>query len=175
MAEAKKRTVKKATPKTEAKKEFQFCQNCGEKIPKDAEFCMSCGKLVGGKKPVATATTDNSKLYNILSYLNLWLIGMLAAKDDKNVQFHVGQGILNTILYVAIVILGVIVRSIFVTTYYRGTIWEYRVTSGVGLAISWLLWLVPAAFSVIGIINAYNNQEKPLPLIGKLSFYPLKK
>jgi len=97
---------------------------------------------------------DNSKAVSILSYLLIGIIWYFADKtvqNDKSVKFHVKQGIVLIIFWI---IWSILLSTIFFGTFYF--MW--------GLLN--LLSLVPLVFLVIGIINAANNNQKPLPLIG---------
>ena len=104
---------------------------------------------------------DNTKLFSVLAYIPfLWLIGLLADRKNPRVIFHVNQGIILTIcsavLNIAVGILGsvlVFLLPILVV-----------LTSLVTIVVS----LVEVTFLVIGIVNALNEAEKPLPFIGKL-------
>ena len=60
----------------------------------------------------------NVKLYSILAYIGiLWIVGLLVKeKDNKTVKFHVGQGMLLTILSIAISVINYDVISIVFTT-----------------------------------------------------------
>ena len=63
----------------------------------------------------------NVKLYSILSYIGiLWIVGVLVKeKDNKTVKFHVGQGMLLTIMSIAISIINrLVIANIFTTTNY---------------------------------------------------------
>lgn len=168
----KEETPKKVDSEKVEKKEVKFCQHCGAKMPKEAEACMKCGKFTAEHKAPQSATGD-TKIFKILSYLGiLWLIGMLGdKKDDKEVRFHVGQGMLITIIWVAVALINnLIIANVFVTT---KTYWyyTYKTTSGLGYALMWIFWLVPSILSIIGLVNALKNEEKELPVIGKFAFY----
>ena len=87
---------------------------------------------------------NNNKLYNILSYLGiLWLVGLIAAKDEPDVRFHVNQGIVLTIGWFVAALLSFIL-------------------------IGFLLDVVLTVFAIMGIINAAKGEQKELPLIGKI-------
>lgn len=114
------------------------------------------------------------RVYNVLSYIAiLWLVGLLGPdKDNKKVRFHVGQGILVTILWLVVVL----INNLFVANIFRSTymVWGVTYTTGIsslGYTIMGLFSLVPLAFSIIGIINALNENENELPIIGKYAFY----
>ena len=65
------------------------------------------------------SNNPNAKLFSILAYFGiLWIVGLLAAKDDLFVKYHVNQGLILFILGVAgaivsvIPILGAIISAI---------------------------------------------------------------
>jgi hypothetical protein len=127
--------------------------------------------------------SDNRKTYCVLSYIGiLWLFGLCVnpEKHDLRVRFNVGQGIILYIFGTGISILVIIINTILgVATSNSYGIGDYDIYSSgppVGIiAIQWILILASMAFSItfmiIGIVNVVNEQDKPLPLIGNLSFY----
>jgi len=94
----------------------------------------------------------NKKLYSILSYFSLWIIGLIQLPQDEDVKFHVNQGIVITIAWVAYGVLSFI-------------FWLIPV-------IGWILNIaIPIALVVlmiIGAIAANKGERKELPLIGKI-------
>jgi len=126
---------------------------------------------------MAKKKTD-TKLYQILSYVGiLWIIGLLVPeKEEKDLKFHVGQGIILTIAWTASsfavsLINSLVIHNIFQTTAYFG----YSTVSGFGLFLYGLLsFAVAIAFiilTILGIVNANSGQKKELPIIGKYAFY----
>ena len=114
----------------------------------------------------------NVKLYSILSYIGfLWIIGVLAKeKDNKTLKFHVGQGIILSILWFAIGTFGKII------SFFVDLIDFINFPFGVIGAFASLIIMVPFCIfafvlMIIGIMNANNGKEDPLPLIGQFSFY----
>jgi len=88
---------------------------------------------------------NNNKLYSILAYIApFWLIGLLAAKDEQDVKFHVNQGIVLTI--------GWAIAYVLVMVFFIG----------------FLLMIPLTIFAIMGIINASKGEQKELPLIGKI-------
>lgn len=84
---------------------------------------------------------NGNKTYNILAYVGiLWLIGLLSAKDQPDVRFHVNQGILLSIatIFVPIPVVG------------------------------WIIGVVVLVFAIMGIIAASKGEQKELPIIGKI-------
>lgn len=115
----------------------------------------------------------NIKLYNILSYIGiLWIVSLFVKeKDNKTVRFHAGQGMLISIVSLIInVINNVVISNVFVTTDYFFDV-QYTRVNGIGLLIEGLLNLAILALMIIGIINAANNKEQELPVIGQFAFY----
>lgn len=97
---------------------------------------------------MATSESDQ-KLMGVLCYLwILWLIPLLTEhKNDPYIKFHINQGIVLSILSVIVGILSWIP------------------------VIGWLLGVGVFVLTVLGIINAVQLQEKPLPLIGGIQIY----
>lgn len=150
-----------------------MADNKEEKNKKDVKLDES-KKDVKKEKNTETKSKTDIKVYNILSYIAiLWLVGLLGPdKDNKKVRFHVGQGMLVTLLWITISIINnVFIANIFRSTY---VVWGVSYTSGIsslGYTIMTLLSLIPLVFSIIGIINAINGNENELPIIGKFAFY----
>jgi uncharacterized membrane protein len=115
---------------------------------------------------------DANKTMAILSYI-IFFIPLLAGahKTSPFVKHHANQGtalflfalawgIVNAIL---LAILGAILIN--PATWYSGSWGAY----GLVTTILGLLWLVPAALCIYGIINAATGKQKSLPVIGKIS------
>lgn len=93
------------------------------------------------------SNNPNAKLFSILAYFGiLWIVGLLAAKDDLFVKYHVNQGLILFILGVAGGIVGVIPL--------------------IGGIISAIVSVVCFVFMILGIVNAVKGEMKPLPFIG---------
>lgn len=159
-----------------------FCRNCGAQLSSDSQFCPKCGAKVENtnssnnteikndnnfnnnnqnQPPVSNqtnTTTDNTKVIRVVSYLGiLFLVGLFCnQKNDPNVRFHTGQGMILFITDIVIYFAISILSSIF---------WQ------IGALLSPLLAIFILVLEVIGIINAVKNENKPLPLIGTLAFY----
>ena len=128
---------------------------------------------------MSNSNTDNKKIYCILSYIGiLWLIGLLVQeKDDPKVKFHVGQGMILSIIQIGLIIIVSIVLMIIRMVLFGGGIWGAAAAylSPTYNLISTILWLVfsigPLVLAIIGILNAVNDKENKLPLIGNFAFY----
>jgi len=100
-----------------------------------------------------TTDTGNQKLMAVLCYLGfLWIIPLLTdSKNDPFVKFHINQGIVLTLLFVAAMVINVIPI--------------------LGQIISFIASIAGMVFAIMGIINATKMEEKPLPLIGGIQIY----
>jgi uncharacterized membrane protein len=97
----------------------------------------------GGPQPSEEDKKDirENKTLAILSYLSiLCLIPLLLKKDSKFVKFHSKQGL--------ILLIG----------------WVF-----VGVPFGWILSIILAVFSIIGIINVLGERYADLPLVGELA------
>lgn len=101
----------------------------------------------------AGAISSDSKLYAFLAYL-LSIVGVIIVlatrKEDKFALFHAKQGL---VLFGGYVIAN-IVRFLPIP---------------MGGAIGYLLSTLCLILEILGIINALNGQEKPLPIIGQFA------
>jgi uncharacterized membrane protein len=93
------------------------------------------------KKPVENADIKENKLWALMSYLGvLVVLPLILKKDSKFTLFHVKQGLVLL----------------------------------VGWVLSWLpfgpiIGIIALIFSIIGIINVLNGEEKKLPIVGDLA------
>jgi len=96
---------------------------------------------VGGRKNIAMA---------VIAYI-LFFVPLLTgdAQKDSFVKFHTKQGLVLFILMVLINMVGWIMPFFF---------W---------VSISWILSLGSFVLLIIGIVNAANGKQEPLPIIGK--------
>lgn len=100
------------------------------------------------------ADTNNNKIMAILCYLGiLWLVPLLTDyKNEPFVKFHINQGIILTIAGAVVWVASWILSYIPI----------------IGGLISWVAGLALFVLMILGILNAFNMEEKPLPLIGTL-------
>ena len=96
----------------------------------------------------------NNKTLSIVSYITLigWLVAYFLGKDkaDALLRYHLKQSLgLAIVSIVFNVILNVIVSLV------------------PGLAFLGLIGFVIVVFWILGIINAANSAQKPVPLFGK--------
>ncbi|WP_318936994.1 DUF4870 domain-containing protein [Oceanobacillus halotolerans] len=92
---------------------------------------------------------DQNKGMAILAYI-IFFIPLLAAKESPFAMYHANQGLTLFLCGVSVYIVGTIIPIIG---------WLFILPLGsIGLLI----------LAIMGIINAANGHEKPLPLIGKI-------
>jgi len=104
----------------------------------------------GGSKDV-----EENKAIAAIGYLwILFLVPLLAKKDSPFAQYHAKQGM---ILFIADIILWFVSFIISVATL------------GIGLYLSWIIWLLIMIWTILGIVNALNGKMQPLPIIGKMA------
>ena len=84
-------------------------------------------------------------------------------KKSSFAKFHAKQGlvlIIAEILYS--LVLGIIFSILFVPLMFGGMIFGL-------VGVYRILQIIPLIFLIIGIINAANDKEKELPIIGKFA------
>ena len=86
----------------------------------------------------------------ILAYIGILIIIPFLTESHKDpfVKFHIKQGLLLLIGWIAIWVVSFI-PVIFL--------------------FSWILWLLLVVFMIIGIVNAASGKQKELPIIGHLA------
>ncbi|MDR1767839.1 MAG: hypothetical protein LBR32_05340 [Propionibacteriaceae bacterium] len=105
--------------------------------------------------PQAAPQGSNDKLMSILSYLGILFIVPLITGDYKKsevVKFHLNQGIVLFIVAIVGSIVCSIVANIVGFLWWLGSVWS-------------LLILV---LVILGIVNAANSKQEPLPVVGTL-------
>jgi uncharacterized membrane protein len=110
-----------------------------------------------------TENVENEKLVAILSYLLIGIIWFFVddkVKKSSFAKFHVKQAI---ILFIAGVIYDIILGVLYNILAFPFA--SLRIFSL--LYILSLLYYVPLVLGIIGIINALNDKENELPIIGK--------
>ena len=139
-----------------------FCKSCGKPIEDNVRVCTACGadQSVGGtsNQPFDPAkdVADNKGMA-ILAYIGfLALIPYFAAKDSPFARYHAIQGI-NLLIYEAIASVAISIIA---------TILSFTI---VLIFLAVILWILLAGLiitlSVLGIINAFKGEIKPLPFI----------
>ncbi len=102
--------------------------------------------------PASTPDDDIEKGKGLawLSYLwLLWLVPLLAMKDNAFCKFHVKQGIILTILSIAIWIIGWI--------------------PFIGWIVTFVVYVYIVVMIIMGIINAASGKYWKMPILGNLA------
>jgi len=136
------------------------------------------GQQSFGQNPYANPT-DSNKGACILAYIGfLWIISIILNSDNnETVRFHIGQGIIVTIVTVILNVIVTIVNTAIITSMFttQQTILGIPTVSGTGLMIMTVLnlaaWGISIAFMIIGLMNVSKGVKKELPIIGKWAFY----
>jgi uncharacterized membrane protein len=158
-----------------------FCGNCGAQVQDGTRLCPVCGKEVtvaSAQQPSASGAqakndAEANKVMAILAYL-IFFIPLLTGEHKKSpfVRYHANQG---TALFLFALVWGIvygILTAILAAILINPATWYLTGSWGVyGLitTVLSLLWLVPAALCVLGIVNAVTGKTKPLPVIGRLT------
>lgn len=171
-----------------------FCEHCGTALSSQQPAPTSPEKPAEGSAatvstvpPVAEPSqqtvppmpsndrSGNVTLFCVLSYIGiLWLVGLIASpeKDDPRVRFHVGQGILLTVVAAILSIAGGIVTTVIKAIFSFGIFHVFSIVAGlIATLITIAISLGLLALMIIGILHAVQGKEEPLPVIGKFAFY----
>ncbi len=96
--------------------------------------------------------SQNKIVMAVLAYIGpLVIIPYLMAKDDAFVKFHIRQGLVLLVIEVVCWILAMVFLPL--------------------LLILWIVKLIILVLAIIGIINATQNKQKELPLVGSYAKY----
>lgn len=114
----------------------------------------------------------NKKVTSIVSYCTIlgWLVAYLAG-DKENAKFHLNQGLVLGIFGTGIEIVVWIVTSIL--NLIKGLLFNLTIVSWIFGAMAWIVGaigtivgILVAVLIVVGILNAVNDKESKLPVIG---------
>lgn len=114
---------------------------------------------------------SNIKIYCYLAYIPfLWLVGLFVPeKDDAEVRFHVGQGIILTIVaFILNAVVTVVANILYVVL--GLFIWSSFLASLLQI-IRIIPTIIVIIYIIIGCLNVRNNVLRPLPIIGQFAFY----
>ena len=104
--------------------------------------------------PPYQQTDNTAKVICILDYFSvLCLLGLFVEKDNPDVRFHTNQGLILFLLEVIICVVSAVLGWIPIVGF-------------IVRVVCSLLGLVCIILSIVGIINASQNQRRPLPLVG---------
>jgi uncharacterized membrane protein len=140
-----------------------FCGKCGTEVQAEVKFCPSCGGAMGAETAAGAEGKDaeHNKVMGVVAYL-LFFVPLLAGahKTSPFVKFHTNQGTVLAIASVVWQIVSSVIRAILYAIHWR-----------LGYYLGGLLGWVSVAFlalCVIGIMNAVNGKQSPLPVIGNI-------
>ncbi|MHB1484154.1 MAG: zinc-ribbon domain-containing protein [Saccharofermentanales bacterium] len=151
-----------------------FCKNCGKEVDDAMKFCDGCGAALmiepadnQGNTPPPTPpvdqqgpannpppTGDSNKVIYVLAYLGiLFFLPLVVTPVTSTGKFHANQGLLLLIASVA----GSIILSIitFIIPFFYFFTWIFNVAI--------------FALAIYGMVNAYNDKQVPLPVIGNMA------
>ena len=118
------------------------------------------------------ADSRDEKAFSVLSYIGiLWLVGLLADRENPTVRFHVNQGIILSIFEFALAFTLTIVKAM-VSAVFVFALSGFPLFSWLGTTINGLLtfagWCLVLLYVLIGAVRAAQGRQEPLPLIGSL-------
>lgn len=85
----------------------------------------------------------------VVAYILFFIPLLTDAKNDPFVKFHVKQGLLLFIGWIIVWVLGMITWRLW--------------------SVLWILDLGLLVLLILGIINALNGKQEPLPIVGKFA------
>ena len=137
-----------------------YCSGCGTQLKDDAKFCPQCGAApkqgTAEQQAQSEGVSSNDKTMAVLSYF-FFFLPLIAAPESRFARYHANQGLILLLTYIAMGIVNSVLYRIL----------GWRLWALVGLVFA-LGYLFVTALGIIGIINAAQNREKPMPLIGSL-------
>lgn len=129
-----------------------YCKNCGAQVDDSVMDCPSC-KASQGNKP---SVLESEKTVAFAAYISTigFLIALILHSNKKTTlgAYHLRQSLGLSITGIAVFILLLILSSA-----------SDSPLDGLILIVE----LALVAFWIIGLVNVYNGQMKPLPLFGE--------
>ena len=163
-----------------------FCKNCGEEVKENQVACLSCGfdSRKGNKHcPGCGAATSSeqivcikchaplkngAKTVAIVSYLTLigFIVALIQHNNNKTTlgAYHLRQGVGLLCTSVGLAILLWILTLPTLVMRYR---YVENYTAFIAV-LSFIICIGLLVFVIMGILNAANEKEKPVPVFGKL-------
>ncbi|ETI68001.1 DUF4870 domain-containing protein [Neobacillus vireti] len=139
------------------------CNKCGKQLAENAKFCDGCGAALNNdpqteqQAAAAKKEDQDNKVIFVLSYLGiLFFLPLVACPNSKVGRFHANQSLVLLITAVG----GQIVFSII-----SAMLWQLWIIMSL---VSSLWGLALFALMIIGMVNAYKGEQKPLPIIGNI-------
>lgn len=152
------------------------CTNCGKALADNVRFCDGCGSPVVSAQvtpqppvqnqqvpynaPAQTQANEaqDNKVIFMFAYI-LFFLPLVSCPNSKIGRFHANQGLVLLITGIAGQIAAFILSTILLTIS-----WGFLPLTSL---ISWALGVL--ALVVIGMISANKGEQKPLPIIGKIT------
>jgi uncharacterized membrane protein len=111
----------------------------------------------GGKMPEVDKSIEEGKIFAFIGYWGLlFLVPILAKKDNKFALFHGKQGMVLTIAFIAVIILFSILSFIP----YLGILF---------MIVEWLALIAMGVFAIIGMIKALTGAYWKMPILGDIA------
>lgn len=102
----------------------------------------------GSSQPAGGDEIEEGKAWAAIAYLGiLFLIPLLAKKDNSFAQYHAKQGLVLFAAYVIVSFFGAI--------------------PFIGWVVGAVVYLLLFILFIMGLINALSGKKKPLPVIGQ--------
>jgi uncharacterized membrane protein len=123
---------------------------------------VSTSDIIGTPEALEVDPDDaeKNKIFGIIAYLGiLCLVPIFAVKNSPFAKYHANQGLVLFLGEIVIAIGLAVIDGIF------GFVLPSSVLGIITFIFS-LIWLVPLALTVLGIINAAGSKCVPLPVIG---------
>jgi uncharacterized membrane protein len=138
------------------KKKMAYCAKCGSQLNDGDNACSNCGEPVFKAAEPVVVNQSNDKVMGVLAYLGILSLIPYFVKDQSSfVRFHAVRG-LNLFL---LELIGGVGSSIV-----------GFIIPGLGSLLGWICSVAGLVFSIIGIINVANGEQKDLPIIGGIQF-----
>jgi len=130
---------------------MKYCMKCGSQLPENAAFCPACGTAAGSTGAENRHNTYQASPYQssgltakatgIVAYLT-WIgfIIALLVGDKEGAKFHINQALVINLFWLA---------------------------TGVPV-LGWLWSIFMLVVWIMGLVYACNQEQKEVPLIGKI-------
>ena len=110
----------------------------------------------------------------ILSYILIGIIWFFVdnkMRKNKLCKFHAQQGAVFLIFYfiwgIAVSMVLSLFKGLFALIHYSGSILGLSLFGTIIILIGFVAWAIPLTLLIMGMVNAANEKNKKLPVIGK--------
>ena len=98
-----------------------------------------------------------TRLCCVLAYFSiLFFLPLVFCRENEYAKFHANQGL---VLFISVAVINVLIELVSLVI----------PSPPVKNAIYTIFNLVAICFSILGVLHVVNEQDKPLPLIGKIT------